>query len=494
MSHRPNVTLFALTFAAAAYALQQTMVLPALPTLGRDLHTTTAWTTWTFTSFLLVSSVATPLLGKLGDQFGKQRLLVISLSVFFAGCVGAALAWNAWSLIAFRGVQGLGGAVFPLGYAIVKDEFPADRVGTGVGLMSSVIAVGAGLGLVLSGLLLEYLSWRAIFVAGAIAVCAAALLVHALVPESPIKTPTRLDLRGALLLSVGLVALLLGMTEGPAWGWGSTAIVGLFALSAAALAVWVGVELRTRQPLIDLRMFTHRVVAFTNLAALFAGVPVFASGVLVIEFVQASHADAGYGFDASATQAGLLMLPGVLLGLLSGWVAAGLGRRFGSKWPLSLGMLLTAAGIAWLAGRHDERWEIVVGMAFTGLGVPLSYAGMAKLIVDAVRATETAVASGVNVVIRTIGGLIGAQLAATILSAHTLGVAHLPRESAYVAALRVTAVSAAVAALLALCVTRRGGGSTAPPRRDARPCDGAPARRLRPRWPRRSRYARGAPR
>jgi MFS family permease len=155
-----NITLAILTVAGIAFALQQTMVIPALPALQRDLHTTTAWVTWLLTGFLLTASVATPLVGKLGDQYGKERLLVISLGVFFLGCVGAALAPNIAVLIGFRMIQGVGGAVFPLSFSIIKDEFPAEKVGIAVGVVSSVFAVGGGLGLVLSGLIVDHLSWR----------------------------------------------------------------------------------------------------------------------------------------------------------------------------------------------------------------------------------------------------------------------------------------------------------------------------------------------
>ena len=150
-----NVTLGVLALAGLAYALQQTMILPALPSLQRDLHTSTAWATWLFTAFLLVSAVATPVLGKLGDQYGKERFLLVSLLVFFVGCVAAIFAWNIWSLIVFRAIQGVGGAVFPLSFAIVCDEFPPEKVGAGVGLVSAVLGIGGGLGLVLSGVLVD---------------------------------------------------------------------------------------------------------------------------------------------------------------------------------------------------------------------------------------------------------------------------------------------------------------------------------------------------
>src|ERR671932_667100 len=168
-----NVTLAILALAGTAFALQQTMIVPALPTLQRDLHTSTAWATWFLTGFLLVAAVATPILGKLGDQYGKERLLVITLAVFFVGCAGAAAAWNIWALIAFRAVQGAGGAVFPLSFAIIRDEFPREKIGVGIGLISAVFGVGGGFGIVFSGLIVDHLSWRWLFIVGAIGIAAA---------------------------------------------------------------------------------------------------------------------------------------------------------------------------------------------------------------------------------------------------------------------------------------------------------------------------------
>src|SRR3954463_14282734 len=149
------------------------MIVPALPSLQRDMHTSTAWATWLLTGFLLVSAVATPVLGKLGDQYGKERMLLVSLSVFFVGCVGAAFAWNIATLITARGVQGFGGAVFPLSFAIIKDEFPPEKVGGALGTVSAVFGVGGGLGLALSGVIIDQASWRWLFVVGAAGVLVA---------------------------------------------------------------------------------------------------------------------------------------------------------------------------------------------------------------------------------------------------------------------------------------------------------------------------------
>jgi EmrB/QacA subfamily drug resistance transporter len=464
-----NVTLAILALAGLAFSLQQTMIVPALPTLQRDLGTTTAWATWLLTGFLLVAAVATPILGKLGDQYGKERLLVISLGVFFLGCVAAIFAWNIWSLIAFRCVQGLGGAVFPLSFAIINDEFPRDKVGTGVGMISAILGIGGGLGLVLSGLLIDHLSWRWIFVVGAAAVGASVVLVHRYVPESPIKTPSRVDVPGAILLGGTLTSFLLALTEGSSWGWTSPAITALFALALLLGVTWVLVELRVAQPMIDMRMLTQRTVLFTNATALLAGFAMFGSFVLVPNLIELPRglppALAGlvdFGFGASPTRTGLILLPGALLGFLAGPFAGVLGRRYGSRLPLSLGMAIASVGIALLALMHDEPWQIMIGMSLMGIGVPFSFAAMAKLIVDAVKVTETGVATGMNTVMRTVGGVVGGQIGAAILTADTIGRTSIPAESAFETAFWISSAVAALAAVMGLFARGRAGRAPVP--------------------------------
>ena len=458
-----NFTLAILTIAGAAYALQQTMVIPALPAFQRELHTTTTWVAWVLTVLLLVASVATPIVGKLGDQFGKERLLLISLSIFLVGCLGAAAAWNIWSLIAFRAVQGLGAAVFPLAFAIIRDEFPPEKVGVAIGLISAVFGIGGGFGIVFSGLIVDHLSWRWLFIFGAIPVAVAIPLVHRFVPESPIKTPSRVDFVGAVLLSTGLICLLLAMTEGESWGWASSRILGLFAGAVAAFAAWVWAELRVPEPLIDMRMFVRRDVAFTNLAALISGFAMFGTFVLIPNFVETprgvpasiSHL-VHYGFGASATKAGLYLLPSSVALLFAGPLTGLIGRRTGSKWPLAAGMLLVAISAAMLAVWHSHPWEILAAMPILGTGVGFAFAAMATLITEAVKPTETGVATGMNTVMRTVGGVVGGQVGATLLSAHLISGTHVPAVTGFEIAFGASAVAALVGTVVAVLVTPAG--------------------------------------
>jgi EmrB/QacA subfamily drug resistance transporter len=455
-----NVTLAILTLAGIAFALQQTMVIPALPTLQRDLHTTTTWVTWVLTVFLLVASVATPVLGKLGDQYGKERLLLISLALFLTGSIGAAAAWNIWSLIAWRAVQGAGAAVFPLSYGIIRDEFPREKVGVAIGLVSAVFGIGGGFGIVLSGLIVDNMSWRFLFIVGAVGIGIAVVLVHRFVPESPIKTPSRVDFVGASLLSGGLIAMLVALTEGESWGWTSGRILGLAAASLVLLVAWGFAELRVADPMVDMRMLARREVLFTNITALVAGFAMFGSFVLVPNFVEMPHGFSDsvqrmvhYGFHASATKAGLYLLPSSFALLFAGPIAGLIGRRVGSKWPLAAGMVLVAAAAGWLAGSHDEPWQVLVAMPVLGAGVGFAFAAMATLITEAVRPTETGVATGMNTVMRTVGGVVGGQVGAALLAAHTIPGTSAPSVVGFEIAFGISAVVALVGAGVAVFIT-----------------------------------------
>jgi EmrB/QacA subfamily drug resistance transporter len=485
----PQLTLAILAIASVSYVLQQTLVVPALPTIQRDLDTTNTWVTWVFTGFLLTSAVATPLLGKLGDIHGKRLLLVISMLVFVAGTIVAALADSIQVLILARGLQGAAGAVFPLAFGIIRDEFPPEKVGVGLGLLSATFGVGGGVGLVLSGVILEHLPWTWLFWIGAIPPAIALVLVWLLVPESPVRTPSRLDPWGALTLSAGLAALLVGLSEGERWGWLSAATLGAFAVALAALVLWVWVELRVPEPLIDIGMMRERAVFWTNVAAVLAGFAMFGTFLLVPTFVQTGTgltpevaALVDYGFSASVIEAGLFLLPASAIMLVVGPVGGVLERRVGARNLTLAGMLILGAGGFILAALHDDGAQIVVAMALIGTGVGLVYAMLAKLIIDAVAPAVTGVAMGMNTVMRTIGGVIGGQVGAAILSSSTIpGTGGIPGESGFTTTFALAGAVAVVGALGCLLIPdriHRPGDPVADPSACGRSAAGAGRPRL----------------
>src|SRR4051794_34267432 len=262
------ITLALLTTAGISFAVMQTLVIPALPFFQREFGATQADTTWIVTGFFLSTSVLTPLLSKLGDMHGKKRMLVIALSVFALGSLGAAASNSLAGVVAFRVLQGAGAAVFPLSFGIVRDEFPREKVGLAVGVVSSVFGVGGGIGLVSSGFILQELNWHWLFLIGAVPVMAGAVLVTKYVAESPVRRGGRADWAGGATLWAALVCLLLGITKGESWGWGCAQVDGLFVATLDEFLVWMRVERRVAEPLVGLRPLADRGMVAVNAATM----------------------------------------------------------------------------------------------------------------------------------------------------------------------------------------------------------------------------------
>jgi EmrB/QacA subfamily drug resistance transporter len=447
-------TLALLTIAGISFAIMQTLVVPALPFFQREFDTSASWATWIATAFLLSSSVLTPILGKLGDTYGKKRMLVIALGTFGLASLGAAAAWDLPSLVAFRIIQGAGAAVFPLSFGIIRDEFPPEKIGLGVGTVSSVFGAGGGIGLVLSGVIIEHLTWHWLFVIGGVPVLISTVLIARYVPESPIKTHARPDYPGGATLSFALAALLIAISEGSEWGWTSAGVLSLFGLSAVLFAVWVVIEHRVPEPMVDLRTFGRREMAATNTTTLIMGFAMFSSFILLPNFVQVPE-ERGFGFGAAPIEVGLYFVPSSLAMIVAGPLAGALGTRYGRVLPLRVGVGFLILALTLLAAAHDDPWNIYVWMCFMGIGLAFCFASLGTLVIDYSRPGETGVASGMNTIMRTIGAALGSQVAAAIISANTLPGTELPVESGFTTAFVISACAAALAFVPTLALGRR---------------------------------------
>ncbi len=440
----PQRTLGILVLGAIAYALAQTMIIPALPAIQHEFGASPEASTWLLTAFLLTSSISTPLLGRLGDMYGKEKLLLAALGVFAAGSLVSALGQSIGVLILGRAIQGAGGAIFPLAFGIIRDEFPPERVATSIGLISATFGIGGGLGLVLAGVMVDHLSVHWIFWSSVIVTTIAAWATWRYVPESPVRVRASIDWGGAGLLSLALTALLLGVSQGNAWGWGSAGVLGLFAAALVLAAVFVAFERRVDEPMVDMRLMSQRPVWSTNLTAFAIGFAMFGSYVLIPQLVELPSVT-GYGFSKSTTVAGLIMLPSALVMLGAGPLSGWLGSRFGSRLPLALGGVFAALAYISLALFHETLLEIAVGAVLIGIGIGLAFAAMANLVVEAVRQDQTGVATGINTIMRSIGGSIGAQVAAAILAGNVILGGRFPAEEGFTEAFAMSAVAALVA-------------------------------------------------
>jgi MFS family permease len=317
-----------------------------------------------------------------------------------------------------------------------------------------VWGVGGGFGIVASGLIVDNFSWRLLFLLGSIPVALSLLLVHRYVPESPVRTPSKVDLPGAVLLSGALVSLMVALTEGEHWGWGSPLLAAVLMLSAGLFLVWGVVEARSPAPMVDLHMLSHRPVLLTNVATLISGFALFSCFVLVPSFVETDESY-GYGFGATATEAGLFLLPGSVLMLFAGPLAGVAGRRFGSKWPLAVGMSVVSVAALLFAFAHDRPETVLLASALLGLGVGAAFAAMAALIADNVDQRELGVAAGMNTVVRMTGAVVGGQVGAALLTARTVAGTDVPHESAYTLTYGLSAATALAAAGIAFLIASR---------------------------------------
>ena len=449
-SSTDRLTFAVLCAGVTAFSMLQSMVNPVLPTIQAALDTDQRTVTWLLTAYLLSASVFTPIVGRIGDKVGKERMLVVALGALAVGSLLAAVAPSIGVLILARVVQGVGGGVLPLTFGIIRDEFPAERVAGAIGTAAALLAVGGAVGLVVAGPLVEALSYHWLFWLPMLLTSIAALAAWRFVPPSPVRTEGRIDLRAAALLSSWLVCLLLPVSQGRDWGWTSPLTVGLLVASALLCALWVRTEVRSDAPLIDMRMMRLPAVWTTNLVSLLFGVGMYAGYAFLPQFLQTPER-AGYGFGASVTMSGLLLLPQSLatfvVGLLSGRLAA----RYGSKRLLVIGAALSAVSQVGLAFVHDSTWQVLAATVLGGSAFGLAFAAMSNLVVEAVPRSQTGVASGMNANIRTVGGAIGGAVLGSVVTAGARADG-LPVEAGYTAGFAVLAGCSAVAALVALLV------------------------------------------
>jgi len=450
-------SLLILGLAALSFALAQTTLIPALAELMEEFHTDATGIAWVLTGYLISAAIFTPIFGRLGDMFGKRRLLVIALFIFAAGSAVSALGDSVAAIVAGRVLQGVGGGIFPLCFGIIRDEFPPERVSASIGLMSATLGIGGGVGLIVGGLIIDHASYHWIFWLGAGMAVVAAIAAVIFVPESPNRIPAKVDYRGAAVLAVGLSVPMYAISEANNWGWTSTKTIGLVLAGLVVLGFWVWLQKRTDDPLADVSLLAEPTVAMTNIATILIGFGMFASFILIPQLVEAPD-NTGYGFGYTATQAGLVMLPAALMMLFAGPLSGRLGARYGNKVPLALGGLVCGIGLVGLGLDHGGAANIVLWNILSSTGVGLAYAAMPNLIMEAVPVERTGEATGFNALIRSVGSSLGSQVTASILTGTIIAATGFPTSEGFKVAFLVGAGVSLIAGLLALLIPGSGRG------------------------------------
>ncbi|MFF4603231.1 MFS transporter [Streptomyces sp. NPDC001339] len=462
-TNRSSAAVGVLAAAGITVSLMQTLVVPLIPALPHLLHTTTANASWTITATLLAGAVATPVFGRLGDLYGKRRLLLVSIALLVLGSLVCAVSTSLAPMVVGRALQGMGMSVVPLGISLMRDILPPERLGSALGLMSSSLGVGAALGLPAAALIAQHADWHVLFWGAAGLSVIMALLVRFLVPASPVTTARGFDVIGALGVAAGLVCLLLPISKGADWGWTSPTTLGLFAAAIVVLIGWGWWELRTPAPLVDLRTCVRRQVLMTNLASVIVGFSMYAMSLIAPQLL-ALPKETGYGLGQSMTAAGLWMLPSGLVMMAVSPYAARLSAARGPKASLLVGAVIIAAGYALAPPLMGHLWGVLLFTSVVSAGIGLAYAAVPTLIMSAVPVDETAAANGLNSLMRSIGTSTSSAVVGLVLAhmATRMGPVAIPSESGFRTGFVLGAAGAVAAALVTLCIPGRRGAAAQP--------------------------------
>jgi MFS family permease len=432
-------------------SLLQTLVVPVLSTIAEQLDTSLSAVGWVLTANLLSAAVATPVLGRMGDVYGKRPVMLAILSVVLLGTVLALFTSSLPVLIIARVMQGTSYGLFPLSMGVLRDEVPAERLTMAMAVVSATLGVGGVIGLLATGLLTRHNGdyHHSFWVGLAITLVSLVICWFTLPAAKPVSGSTSVDWVGAAILSVGLVLLLLPISQGEEWGWGSVRTIGSFVASALVLVGWVVAEGRIAQPLARPSLLARRGVMIPNLAALCIGFGLFTSFLGVTGFVESPTALTGYGFTATVLSASAVyLLPGAVLGVVLAPFIGGFVQRVGPYRALLVGAGLGFVGFGGLAFRHDSTWEFIVLGAFMQVAVTFGFATLPALMVQAVEPADTGVANSVNSIARSVGSAVASALTVALLTADLDKGTGLPAESAYVLILALGAVAFALVLLV----------------------------------------------
>lgn len=445
-----------LAFAGIVVAVMQTLLVPVIKDLPQLLSTEPSNATWVLTSTLLSGAVATPIMGRLGDLYGKRRMLIASLSVMVVGALISAFTSALLPMIVGRTLQGFAMGAIPLGIGLMRDMLPREKLGSAMALMSSSIGVGGGLALPAAALVAQHTNWHALFYGAAGLGVLSIALTLLVVPESKVRAEGTFDGLGALGLSVGLVLFLLPITKGSDWGWTSATTLGMFAGSAAVLLLWGVYELRSKAPLVDLRTTARPAVLFTNLASIMVGVSFYVVSLVLPQLLQLPK-ETGYGLGQSMVVAGLLVAPLGLTMMVTAPVYARLSAKYGPKTTLILGMLIIAIGYGAGLGLMSAAWQSLVIAVVLGAGIGLAYSSLPALIIGAVPASETGAANGLNTLMRSIGTSVSSAVIGMVLAntANNVGGVAIPTMHGFRASFLIATAAVAVGLLLALFLPKQ---------------------------------------
>jgi MFS family permease len=394
----------------------ETMVIPGIYDIQKDLSTTATIASWITSAFLIVGAAVSPLFGKLGDIYGKKKIFLTVLLFYIAGVGLAGFATNIYMLIASRAIQGIGFAIVPLGLAIITDVFPKERVATAQGIISGTFAIGAAAGLIIGAYIVQDLSWQwAFHSAFILSIVLFFIALVALKKDVP-GVKSKVDLVGTTMLMSGIVLVLLYLTEAPNLGWLSLENIALLIPGIVLTVGFFAFENKQTSPLIQLKLLKIRNVLVANLVGILSSMAMFLLFFAVIYYAQYP---APYGLGLSVINTGLTLAPATLVMLIVGPLMGRLVTRIGPKPIITLGATISIIGLLLFIFFRGTTTELTVDVAVALVGVVSLIIPIVNMISVSVPKESTAVGLGMNTMLRNLGGAIGPVLATTIIATYS---------------------------------------------------------------------------
>ncbi len=448
-----------MVFAELTCAVEASMIYAALAALFRT-YGDPVKVGWLITAFLLVSAAAAAVVGRLGDMFGRKRMLVTVLLCALAGSLISAASESLEWIIVGRAIQGVSAAILPLSYGLIRERLPIKYVPLSVGIIAGTAVLGAAIGYLAGGVIVDHLPWRTLFLFSASLAAIGALLCWKFLESSPVTANVGdVDIVGGLLFVPAITAILYAITQVRQLGWAAPQVWLTIVIGVLVLAFWVRYEARHKCPLIDVRLLLNRQILAANLAFACAALGMLQSQMIILPLMQQPTWTV-VGLGATAAFAGSLKGAATLLGTVGGPLAGYIGGRFGSRQALLLGATIST-GI-WIAITlyHSNLWLVAAAGVLTTIGAGVIYGAVANLVVEAAPPQRVSEATGLSSVVRALAGALGSQAIAMVLASSTVsdpaqGSGVFPTQQAYTIALSLVAVMSAGCLIAGLMLPTR---------------------------------------
>jgi len=441
----------------AMYA--ETIIPPAIPDFIKDFNITYNTSSWILSSYLIAGAVATPIVGKLSDVYGKKKVLLIIMAVYSSGVLAGGLANSLWLMLAARIAQGIGISMFPIAFGIIREVLPEKKLAIGQTLFSSTFSGGAVIGLLVGANIIQNYGWHATFFSILpISVILAFVIfrfIHVKV-QPAFEVKPEIDLKGALALAATVVSFLVGISYLEHGTESIFEFTGLFAVAAVSLGLFITIEKRAKFPLVDLHLMTHRRLLPATLILLIVGLCTFMV-YQTIPIMIRSPQPLGFGGDAIVVAA--VQLPFMII-LLVGTVMSGfILNRIGNTRLAAIGTIVSTIGFVSLLLFHSTEYMIGITLAIISAGLSFAFVGGFNIVLLSAPVKSTGIALGMTLLLNLVGQSIGPSLAAMYQQMHQATVegvpGRFPTTEAYNSIFLMATMISMTAVVLALALNRR---------------------------------------